>query len=52
MLGMAYVLETEGLAASDFLQSHCVGYPKVKDYVWEQATEWPSRLIGLPPSVA
>jgi biotin/methionine sulfoxide reductase len=33
MLGLAYVLETEDLAAHDFLQSHCVGYAKVKDYV-------------------
>ena len=33
MLGMAYVLETEGLADQNFLRSHCVGYPKVKDYL-------------------
>jgi biotin/methionine sulfoxide reductase len=33
MLGLAFVLETEGLADHVFLQSHSVGYGRVKDYV-------------------
>lgn len=33
MLGLAFVLETEGLANRDFLQSHSVGYDRVKDYL-------------------
>ena len=53
MLGMAYVLETEGLAASDFLQSHCVGYPKVKDYVLgtsdgvAKSPDWAASICGI-----
>lgn len=33
MLGLAFVLETEGLADQDFLRSHSVGYDRVKDYL-------------------
>jgi biotin/methionine sulfoxide reductase len=53
MLGLAYVLETEGLAAHDFLQSHCVGYPKVKDYVLglsdgiAKSPDWASAVCGV-----
>ena len=33
MLGLAFVLETEGLADKDFLGSHSVGYDRVRDYL-------------------
>jgi biotin/methionine sulfoxide reductase len=33
MLALAHVLETEGLADSDFLASHCTGYDKFRAYV-------------------
>jgi biotin/methionine sulfoxide reductase len=33
MLGIAYVLDTEGLADLGFLSSHCVGYSQVRAYL-------------------
>lgn len=53
MLGIAYVLETEGLAARDFLHSHCVGYTKVKDYLlgtndgMAKSPDWASSICGV-----
>ena len=53
MLGMAYVLETEGLADQNFLRSHCVGYPKVKDYLLGisdgvvKSPDWAAHICGV-----
>ena len=56
MLGMAYVLETEGLADQNFLRSHCVGYPKVKDYLLGisdgvvKSPDWAAHICGVEPA--
>ena len=53
MLGIAYVLETEGLADQNFLRSHCVGYPKVKDYLLGisdgvvKSPDWAAHICGV-----
>ena len=45
MLGIAYVLETEGLAAEEFLQSHCVGYQRVRDYLLGASDQEPKTPV-------
>ncbi len=53
MLGIAYVLETEGLAAEEFLQSHCVGYQRVRDYLLGASDQepktpaWAAAISGV-----
>lgn len=53
MLGLAYVLETQGLAAQGFLRSHCVGYDEVQSYLMgakdgiPKTPEWAARICGI-----
>jgi len=53
MLGIAYVLVTEGLAAGEFLQSHCVGYQHVRDYLLGASDQepktpaWAAAICGV-----
>lgn len=53
MLALAYVLETEGLVAQAFLESHCVGYDRFRAYLLGETDgvaktpDWASRLCGL-----
>ena len=53
MLGLAYVLETRNLSDASFLDSHCVGYSKVKDYLLGRADgiaktpQWASSICGV-----
>ena len=53
MLGLAYVLELNGLAATKFLSSHCVGYPKVRDYLLgnddgvAKSPQWAAAICGV-----
>ena len=54
MLGLAYVLETQNLTATEFLRSHCVGYARVKDYLLgktdgiAKTPRWASSICGVP----
>ena len=53
MLGLAYVLETQDLSDASFLDSHCVGYSTVKDYLLGRADgiaktpQWASSICGV-----
>ncbi len=57
MLGMAYVLESEGLADRDFLASHCVGYAQVRAYLMGEpdgqpkTPEWASAVCDVPADI-
>ena len=54
MLGLAFVLETEGLADQNFLTTHCVGYPQVRGYLLGESDgqpktpEWASAICDVP----
>ncbi len=54
MLGLAYVLETEGLADRGFLASHAEGYEKFVPYLLGEGDgvpktpEWAAELCGVP----
>ena len=56
MLGLAYVLESENLADQDFLQSHCVGYQTVRDYLLgkedgiAKTAAWAESICTVPAS--
>lgn len=53
MLGIGFVLETEDLADRQFLQSHCVGYDQVKDYLLghrdgtAKTPEWAAEICDV-----
>lgn len=53
MLGLAHVLEAEGLADGQFLERHCVGYDRFRTYLLGEADgtrktpEWASALCGI-----
>ncbi len=55
MLGIAYVLATEGLADESFLRSHCVGYPQVRAYLLgaedgiAKTPAWAAKISGIDP---
>lgn len=54
MLALAYVLMTDGLADTDFLDRYTVGYPRFAAYLRGDADgtpktpEWAARLTGVP----
>ena len=54
MLAVAYVLETKGLADTEFLGSHTVGFDIVRDYLLGRSDataktpEWASAICGVP----
>ena len=54
MLGLAHVLDTEGLIAKDFLASHCSGYSKFRDYLQGstdkviKTPQWAEAICGVP----
>ncbi|MGN7755187.1 molybdopterin-dependent oxidoreductase [Sinorhizobium sp. 22678] len=54
MLAVAYVLESEGLADTAFLNSHTVGYEIVRSYLLGHADgtaktpDWASNICGVP----
>lgn len=56
MLALAYVLETEDLLARDFLQSHCEGYDRFRDYLLGntdgvvKTPAWAEGICGLSAS--
>ena len=53
MLGLAYVLETEGLADQAFLGSHCQGYERFRAYLSgvsdgiPKTPEWAAEICGI-----
>lgn len=53
MLGLAYVLISEGLHDKDFLASHCVGFEAVRAYIMGKADgiaktpEWAEAISGI-----
>ncbi len=53
MLGIAHVLETEGLADRDFLERCTTGYPRFRDYLLGEtdgvgkSPEWAASLCGV-----
>ncbi len=53
MLGLAHVLETEDLAARDFLASHCVGYDRFRAYLLGEtdgvpkSPEWAAAICSI-----
>ncbi len=57
MLGLAYVLDTEGLANRAFLASHTVGYGSFRTYLLGESDgtpktpEWASVITGLSPDL-
>ena len=56
MLGVAFELETKGLADQDFLSSHCVGYERFKRYLLglddgqPKNPAWASNICDVPES--
>lgn len=54
MLGIAYVLETEGLADNKFLERCCSGYDRFKPYLLGESDgvaktpQWAESICGLP----
>ncbi|WP_430335590.1 molybdopterin guanine dinucleotide-containing S/N-oxide reductase [Rhodococcus sp. ACT016] len=54
MLGLAYVLATEGLHDKDFLERYCVGYDRFEGYLLgaddgiPKTPDWASALSGMP----
>jgi biotin/methionine sulfoxide reductase len=54
MLGLAYVLATEGLADKAFLADYCVGYDRFERYLFgiddgvAKSPEWAAQICGLP----
>ncbi len=54
MLGMAFELESQGLADQDFLSSHCVGYPRFRRYLLglddgqPKTPAWASAICDVP----
>lgn len=54
MLGLAYVLASEGLHDKDFLERYCVGYDRFERYLLgiddgvAKSPEWASALSGVP----
>lgn len=54
MLGLAYVLETQGLLDRNFLASHCVGYEQVRTYLLgdsdgvPKTPVWAESICGVP----
>ena len=57
MLGIAYVLEKEGLVDSEFLASHTVGYDRFRSYLLGEEdgiakdASWASAISNLPASM-
>ena len=55
MLALAWVLETDGLADHDFLNTHCVGFDRFRPYLLGQTDgqpktpEWAAPLCGADP---
>ncbi len=53
MLGLAYVLATEGLADREFLDTHCTGYERFERYLLghddgvAKSPEWAAHISGL-----
>lgn len=56
MLGLAYVLATEGHVDRAFLQSHCVGYDKFEPYLLGETDgiaktpDWAASITGADPA--
>lgn len=54
MLGLAYVLASEGLADRSFLQRYCTGYDRFERYLLgtddgiAKTPQWASAICGLP----
>ena len=54
MLGIAHVLETERLCDDVFLESHCVGYRRFRDYLLgitdgaAKTAAWASQICDVP----
>ncbi|WP_188545307.1 molybdopterin-dependent oxidoreductase [Rhodococcoides trifolii] len=57
MLGLAYVLASEGLHDTDFLARYCTGYDRFEDYLLGRSDgvpkdpAWASVITGLPTDV-
>lgn len=57
MLGIAYVLETQGLTDREFLASHCVGYPQFRAYLVGETDgvpkdpRWASAITDIDATV-
>ena len=57
MLGLAYLLESKNLCNREFLQTHCHGYDKFKDYLLgnndgiKKDPEWAQTITGLDKTV-
>ncbi|GLR08326.1 Asp-tRNA(Asn)/Glu-tRNA(Gln) amidotransferase GatCAB subunit C [Mixta theicola] len=53
MLALGYEIERLGAADRDFLNSHCVGYPQLRDYLLGQSDgvaktpQWASAITGV-----
>ena len=53
MLALAYVLDSEGLADAQFLQSHCVGFERFRPYLRGEndgvakTPEWAEEICGI-----
>ena len=53
MLGLAFTIVSEDLQDSLFLQKYCIGFDKVKDYLFghsdgiEKTAEWASSICGV-----
>ncbi|MGD8163592.1 molybdopterin guanine dinucleotide-containing S/N-oxide reductase [Pantoea sp. FN0307] len=54
MLALGYEIERLGAADRDFLNSHCVGYPQLREYLLGQSDgiaktpQWASAITGVP----
>lgn len=53
MLALGYEIERQGAADYNFLNSHCVGYPQLRDYLLGQSDgvaktpQWASTITGI-----
>ncbi len=54
MLALGYEIERLGAVDNAFLQSHCVGYPQLRDYLLghsdgqAKTAQWASAITGIP----
>ena len=47
-LGMMHTIVGEGLYDEDFVQSHTVGFPELRDHLRDKTPEWAAEITGVP----
>ena len=54
MISMAYHLDKKGLVDLEFIDTHCIGYTKFREYLWGKtdntikSPEWAEQITGVP----